>query len=300
MIVYLDQNKWIELARMFHGKDRSARAVGVLGDFEARRLDGQATFPLSSFHYIETSRISNAGRKVRLGAAMWHFSQGVTIVGYEEVVRHELEVALAKHLPEVEVKPGSLTVLGKGHAHAFCSPPLRGVSALFAEEVERSMLMGNERLGIQPPASHMTAYRENFRQHLATLRERYTSVPEELRENWLYAMSTIDILNPIQEVSVKHGLEKGACEGLGVERMKQVIDDMPTRRVDLHLHRQVLRNPRYVARASDLEDWGGLVLACCYCDVVVCEKHMADMLRRDGFVTAARVEVDLDQTFRAA
>ena len=298
MIVYLDQNKWIELARMLHGRDTSSRAIGVLHDFEAARLEGRTTFPLSSFHYIETSRVSNIGRKVRLGAAMWHFSRGMTIVGYQAIVRHELEVALARHLSQVN--PGTIGILGKGHAHAFCSTPLRGILGLIEEEVERSMLMGNELLGITPLVSYSTTHRENFRQHLSTLHARYKEVPRELRENWLYAMSIIDILSPINDVMVKHGLEKVALEGLGEKRLKQVIDDMPTRRVDLHLHREVLRNPNYVARVSDLEDWGGLVEASCYCDVVICEKHMADMLRRDGFVTNARVEVALENTFRAA
>jgi hypothetical protein len=298
MIVYLDQNKWIELARMLHGRDTSSKASGVLRDLEAAKIEGRATFPLSSFHYIETSRVSNVDRKVRLGAAMWHFSRGITIIGYQAIVRHELEVALSKHLPQVN--PGGIRILGKGHAHAFCSPPLGGVLELLEEEVERSMLMGNELLGIKPPASYSTTHREKFRQHLSTLHARYEGVPKEQRENWLYVMSTIDILNPIKDVMDKHGLEMAALNGLGEKRLKQVIDDMPTRRVDLHLHRQVLRNPNYVARVSDLEDWGGLAVASCYCDVLICEKHMANMLRRDGFLTHARVEVALENTLRSA
>ena len=297
MIVYLDQNKWIELAKMFHGKDTSSRASLVLRNFEAARADSSVRTPLSSFHYIETSRISNVDRKVRLGEAMWHFSRGETLIGYQAIVRYELELALAKHL--AQVSPGTINILGSGHAHAFCSSPLRGVLALFEEEVERSILMGNEMLSIKPPASYSESYRENFRQHLSTLHARYKNVPKELRENWLYTMSTIDILNPINDVIQKHCVPKEAMDGLGEQRLNQVINDMPTRRVDPHLHRQVLRNPNYVARISDLEDWGGLAVAGCYCDVVVCEKHMADMLRRDGFTTHARVETNLENTFGA-
>jgi hypothetical protein len=298
MVVYLDQNKWIELARMFHGKDTTSRARRVLRDFEVARLEGRTTLPLSSFHYVETSRVANVGRKVRLGEAMWHFSKGMTLVGYPAIVRYELEVALAKHLPQII--PGAVRIVGKGHAHAFGTPPLRGLLELHADEVERSMLTGNARFGIGPPAFHGTTHRENFQQHLSTLHERYKDVPEELRENWLYAISTVDILNPFNDIAVEHNLEPTALEGLGETRLKQVIDDMPTRRVDLHLHRQVLKNTTYVARASDLEDWGGLVVASCYCDVLVCEKHMANMLRRNGFVTKARVEINLENALKAA
>lgn len=129
------------------------------------------------------------------------------------------------------------------------------VLAHIEEEVERSMLIGNEVLGINPLRSHNTKYRENFREHLATLDARQKDVPKDLRENWLYAMSTLDILNPINDVIHKHGLPKEALDGLGEHKLQQVIDDMPTRRVDLHLHKQVLRNPSYLARSTDLEDW---------------------------------------------
>jgi hypothetical protein len=298
MVVYLDQNKWIELARMFHRKDVTPRAQQILHCFEAASTGARATFPLSSVHYVETARISNAGRKVRLGEAMWHFSRGVTLVAYSTIVRHELEQALSMHLPQVV--PRAVSVLGKGHAHAFGTPPLSGGLAAFADEVERSLLTGNRRIGIQPPAFSGTKQRETFKEHLATLHARFQDVAPELRENWLYAMSTLDILNPLNDVAARHNLPHSALEGLGETRLKQIIDAMPTRRVDMHLHRQVLKNRAYVAKASDLEDWGGLAVASCYCDVVVCEKHMASMLRRNRFSTQARVETSLDAALPAA
>lgn len=295
MLIYLDQNKWIELAQMAHGKDSSARAKRILRELAAA-VDGQsATLPLSSFHYIETSRISNVGRRVRLGEVMWRFSQGSTLLAYQAVVRHELEVALSKHFPQIV--PSDIKFVGRGHTHAFALPPLQGTLAHFEGEFERSLLAGSRLLGVGPPSWQNTIYRENFRNHLATLFERQKTVPKEMRENWHYAMSMVDILNPINDVLCKHALPFDALGTLGEEKLKQVIDDMPTRRVDLHLHRQVLRNATYRAKSTDLEDWGSLALATCYCDVVVCEKHMADMLRRDRFRTVSRVETNLEQIF---
>jgi len=295
MIIYLDQNKWIELAKMFHGKDNSARARQVLKDYECTTREGLATLPLSSVHYIEMSRISSVERKVRLGAAMWHFSKGKTLIGYPAIVRHEFEAALAKHVPEIT--PGELQIIGKGHAHAFCTPPLQGLLKLYEEDVERGLLVGHEPWGIKPPAHSDTTHRENFRQNLSTIHQRNDDVPMELRENWLYATSMIDILDPMNDVRQKHQLRDGLLEELGEERLKQVLNDMPTRQLDLHLRRQVLRNRQYVPHHSDLEDWGGVAVAACYCDVVICEKHMAHMMRRDGFIPRARVEVNLEDAF---
>lgn len=295
MLIYLDQNKWIELAQMVHGKNASAQAKRTVGELRAAVDAKSATLPLSSFHYIETSRISNVGRRVRLGEVMWRFSQGATLLAYEAVVRHQLEVALSKHLPQIV--PDKIQIVGRGHTHAFAVPPLQGTLARFEAEVERILLAGSALLGIDPPSSRNTAYRENFRDHLATLFERQKTVPKDMRENWLYAMSTVDILNAINDVMRKHALPFGTLSTLGEEKLKQVINDMPTRRVDLHLHKQVLRNEAYRAKDTDLEDWGSLALASSYCDVVVCEKHMTDMLKRDKFRPRARVETNLGQIF---
>lgn len=295
MIIYLDQNKWIELARMTHGKGCQDKAKRVLRDFNSAVEGNRVSLPLSACHYIETSRISNIGRKTRLGATMLAYSKGTTIVGYPAVVRHELEVALSRHIPQI--KANELPILGRGHTHAFGTPPLQGRLAALEDDVERSMLTGNEKFGLRPLASNNTQQRKNFCNHLATLHARQMLVPKPMRENWLYTINMIDILGPLNEVLSKHRIPFDVLGGLGPSKLKAVIDDMPSRRVDIHLHKQVLRNPNYKSRESDLEDWASLAMASCYCDVVVCEKHMADMLKRDGFQTKARIEVDLEKTF---
>lgn len=150
MIIYLDQNKWIELSKMIHGKDTSQRAKTIVRALDAVCKTGLSTIPLSAIHYMEMSRISNEGRKVRLGSTMWRFSQGRTIAGYPAVVRHELDVALSRHFPGII--PGELQILGFGHAHAF-GEAASSLPRILTEEFERSMLVGNEFLHIPPPAS---------------------------------------------------------------------------------------------------------------------------------------------------
>lgn len=94
MIVYLDQNKWTELARMVNGKDTSPRTTQVIKEFDAALDTGHVVFPLSAFYYMESARISNVGRRSRLGSVMWTYSKRATIAFYPTVVKHELEVAL--------------------------------------------------------------------------------------------------------------------------------------------------------------------------------------------------------------
>ena len=295
MIIYLDQNKWIELSKMFHGKDKSARAGRVLNSFKQSVATRSAITPLSAIHYMETSRISNLGRRSRLGETMWEISQGFTIANYSVVVRVELAKALSKHFPQITAP--ELVTIARGSAHAFGLPPMSGLRAAFETKIERSMLVGDPTINLEPLAFKQERYRDDFRMHLLTLLDRSKSVPENMKENWLYATVTADMALALSDVLQEYNLSLVELESLGVDRMRSVVDDMPTRHLDLHLRRQVLANPKYVPKLTDLEDWAGLGVAACYCDVVVCEKHMADMLRRNRYKTKARIEIDIENAF---
>lgn len=296
MIVYLDQNKWIELARMVNGKDTSPRATQVIKEFDAALDMGHVVFPLSAFHYMESARISNAGRRSRLGEVMWTYSKGATIAFYLKVVKHELEMALSKHIPEI--RPGNLQLLGRGSTHAFGDPPLAGIPPTIAEEVERALLVGSPRHDYQLSPHRNLKHQENFKNHLASIKSRKFDVPPEKREDWLYALLLADMREAFLEVFQEHHIPVELISRLiDGDAWRGIIDDMPTRKVDLHLHKQILRNPNYASKITDLEDWGGVGVASCYCDVVICEKHMADMLRRDRYCPKARIETKLENTF---
>lgn len=296
MIVYLDQNKWIELARIVHGKEQSQHAKEILHVLNAA-TDSGCIFPLSAMHYMETARISNADRRARLGSVMWKYSKGSTLTSYPSLVRYELEVALSKHFPGVRPSD-NFALLGRGVSYAFGEHRTSNFPPDIEEEIERSMLTGNSSMNIEPLSFKNSAQRENFLAHLGSLHKTKKDLPKSKWENWLYATVLADIRNPLAEVMCRHNIEKADFENLGETQLKAIVDAMPTRQLDLHLHRQVLRNPSYKAKITDLEDWAGVGIACCYCDVVVCEKHMADMIQRDRFPVKARIETNLANVFQ--
>lgn len=296
MIVYLDQNKWIELARIVHGKEQSKHAKAILYALNAATESG-CILPLSTMHYMEAARISNTGRRARLGSVMWKYSKGNTLTSYAEVVRHEVEVALSNYFPLV-VPSDNFALLGRGVSHAFGEHRTSNFPPEIEEEIERSMLTGNPRMNIDPLSFKNGEHRENFFTHLGSLHKTKEDLPKSKWENWLYGMALADIRNPLAEVMRRHHIELEAFKSLGETQLKAIVDAMPTRHLDLHLHRQVLRNPNYKVQITDLEDWAGVGVASCYCDVVVCEKHMADMIRRDRFQVKARIETNLADIFQ--
>ena len=294
MIIYLDQNKWISLASMVHGKDSSPQAQRVLRAFDA--VDGKEVItPLSQCHYMETARVVNVGRRQRLGAVMWGYSRGITIANHRAIVSHEVSRALAKLMPEVQVVP--LNLLGYGVAHVFDLPPSSPAVAPFQHIIEPSFFTGNAALGMEPPMFPQTSGRQAFRDFLSRLHVRKAELPRRQWDDWLHAIVLADIIDPITQCFIDNKLPADTISRLGKEGMTELIQNMPSRRVDLHLLREVLRNEKYKPKDTDLEDWVGVGTASCYCDVVVCEKHMADMLRRSHFTSRARIVTDLGEVF---
>lgn len=294
MIVYLDQNKWIELAKIHHGKSTSSGDIAFLKEVEASITCGYQ-YPLSAIHFMEFSRISNVGRRKRLGEVMWKYSKGQTLASTKAITISEIETSLKQFFPNI--KPSSLEVVGNGIQNAFGESMGEKLPDWLDRFIDEAMLKGHDGLDIEPISNFSTKYRENFRSHLESLHQKKAQLDSGKLENWLYAMAINDIINPLATVLKSNNIKKDKFESFSIEQFKKFVDAMPSRHLDIHLHRQVLKNSNYKSKISDLEDWSGLGVAACYCDILVCEKHFSSMLKRDGFITNARVVTNLYDIF---
>lgn len=288
MIVYLDQNKWIELARAVNRVESSSRAGQIARWFECR-VKRNCVLPFSAIHLMELARIQDSGRRSRLGRVIWNFSKGATTAPLKDILLWELEVAFADF--GYNITPREFKYVGHGIQHAFGETLESPIAARLSNEIDEAALCG---MGSIPPIYGVPSQpRHNFANHLRALHEKKTKVPPEKRENWLYAISMADIREPLNEVMAKHRIPKWEVQAWSTEYLMGFIERIPTRKLDVHLHRQVLKNSQYRSKETDLEDWAALGPAMCYADLVICEKHFADLVRRDGFSTNSRVETDL-------
>lgn len=308
-VVYLDQNKWIDVARAFHGKARDTGLKAAFADIRKVSQQGEAVFPLSWVHYFETAKATDHERRKRLGTAMWEVSGGHTLASVRKMARFEAETALASRFPRVT--PRDFRLVSKGYAHAFDTTftyripdeyrgkLLAGINEEALEEMiqvelEKASITGEGPGGIRMPSSSHNQFNERFKEHLKTLPQRASSLPPEKREDFLHSIALVDIQEPVKEALGFHGLSfERDLLPLGPEELTALVQDMPSRRTKIHLHRQIIKNPALKPKDNDLEDWGGLGPATAHCDVVVCEKHFANLLRRDGFRPNARVITDV-------
>ncbi|MBF4232537.1 hypothetical protein, partial [Vibrio anguillarum] len=288
MHIYLDQNIWIDLAKIHHGKDNHPESVRLLGLIQKNLESGDIVLPLSRIHYIETSTIANAGRRERLGRVMFDYSKGVTLAPYKSIVVYELDCALSKIFSHV--KPRNFKLFGNGIKHAYGDAlEFKYPTMMDPNWIERAALTGEEIVGHRFGGFHKTEHNGKFQEHLRKVSEMRQTVPRKEWDNTLYAIALADIVEPLSEVLNYWKIPFDDFIGLGTDTLTSFIDGMPSRTLEVHMHRQVLNNPNYNPKPTDLEDWGGVALASQYCDAIVGEKHLYDMLLRNRFKTKAAV-----------
>ena len=224
-------------------------------------------------------------------------------------MRYELEVALARRFPNISPRP--FQYISKGFAHALgtkhpgyripeslrSSLPKEMVDAtegVAQLAIERAMITGKGPDHIVMPAFRTTTYNEQFKLHLEALHPSISQLPPSEWDDALQAIALADIRDPINEVLQYHQLDWQRPGLLGnKEDATALLNELPSRQVEIQMHRQVLKNPHLKPRNTDLEDWSGLGPAAAHCDVVICEKHFADLLLRDGFQPKARILTDV-------
>lgn len=159
MIVYLDQNKWIELSRIYHGVDKTERSISLLKEIDVA-IDLGYIFPLSAIHYLEFSRISNPNRRARLGEVMWKYSKGKTLISSREIVEKEVEHALKIFFPSVNER--SISIVGNGMEHAFGEKWGVQFPDSLNSFVEKAMLTGINNLNVEPISFNSNEHRGFF------------------------------------------------------------------------------------------------------------------------------------------
>jgi hypothetical protein len=307
-IIYLDQNKWINLARSAAGSgDEFTPAVDFV---RAAKAAGAAVFPLSMAHYIESNKQHDDARYERLGRFMYELSHTVTMAGPVAIVQHEIERAFARALPmRIEVQP--LCLLGKGVGHALGMPGVRftlpdpnGVAEERRQTIEReanaaleeSILTGRLPWTTTPAPRgrpDFSRYNEGFVADLYDFRKRLDSDDEDLRQRAVYANVMVAMLDQLNEARERHKIPHDVFEKMGIDGITAFLEDMPSVRVNIHLRRHWIANPLLQAKKNDHNDWFYLGAAVAYCDVVVTERHFAHVVNTGGLRKRATVITDV-------
>jgi len=282
--IYLDQNKWIEIAAAL--KAGIASAPEVITMIGAAVDHGYASFPISAGHVFETWKAASAQRRHALAPTMATISKNYTIAAPSKLLPGELDRAFQRRFGR-PLFPLPIVPFGWGLAHSFGQPlpqlseetraMLREDNPNLTEQeitawIEMVLLAGPPEdlpvAGIaQPPlqfaeafATEENAQAQRFSQHGAD---------KDLRRRAVAARAMIDIKEPIEGAQARASVSTTELFALGEEGATELMLDLPSRAPGLEMMWWQHDNPQTEWKPNDLNDISYLSVAVAYCDVVV-------------------------------
>lgn len=295
--VYLDQNKWIDLARAATGRRDGRRFAAVLEIARYGSKAGLAAFPLSSTHYTETLRTRSSRRRHDLGGVMNELSQLMTMVASPDVLPGEIDRALRMRWG----RPTTLRevpIFGHGPWHAFQEEPepfhlpesvdvddeqRALIEYRYTRLIEQALLTGPE-ADLPSGGINDGAYDTLLDRHVREERElgelirRLNRGGRDFREAW-QARSILELIPLITESMLRAGISPERFAELGKEGMAAFLQDLPVASAVFEVRYRRHRDPALSWTRQDLNDLHALSMAVVHCNVVVTERHVASLLR---------------------
>jgi len=302
--VYLDQNKWIDLARAASGHGKGTPFIDALDAGRAAVESGWASFPLDFYRYAETGKHSNAEARIRLADFMFELSRQETIAHPRTLLPGEIDVAL-NHRYGRPAFPRKPKVFGTGITHILevlelpkldwsRLPSGHGFTgdklALLKEIGDRVIELELLRAGPE------TARSMGIDTKLRDLDDQFVAdeerVGEEIRKRGLrdfhleLAVRASDLgamRTPITEALDRVGMSwESFADGLLPTEAVSFVDDLPTRQVANVMRAAKLRQSEQKWERNDFNDIAALSVAVVHCDVVVTEKQWVHRLHQAG------------------
>lgn len=303
LYIYLDQNKWIDLARAYHDRPNGNQFKSVLQKVTEAVESKKAIFPLSAYHIAETQKRTDISSRKRLSKVMAIISQGWAISLSEIISNTEIQLSGAKIFGYTQ--PYTPNVFGHGVSFAL-GIDLRSLIAnvindpqatsdsflhLFETAMSTPQMtefflagMGNEESELIEAKKE---YEENtFR--IAVVEEQFrTQLKPEFRSEVDHKKLYIANLQIVLREKINNALsvyKKTLDEiiSMGDNAFQDFIADIPSFDVETRL---VVRRNANLGKAIDKNDFAdisALTAAIPYCDIVVTENTWRDLAVRSG------------------
>lgn len=279
VLVYLDLNKWIELAHAKTGTDKGRPYEATLTTAKKLAIEGRVIFPLCFAHFMEVAKIGNDAQRRTLAHLMVTLSQGWFLASASSLLMGELRRAIASRF-EKAVNGERPVALTRSMKTAIGDPKQIEAMGDFNEDLFRSLevleaFIATARVG---PA-FLTAWRSFADQHEAGRALRWDT-SREIRKRVYCALVTMGIQDRLALALSEFNLSMDALEGLGPDGCVSLLENIPMLDIEINLHVERNEHRDRKIEPNDEIDLGFLSLAVPYCHMVITEKFWASLIHR--------------------
>lgn len=302
--IYLDQNKWVDLARAATGHKDGGKFADALTLARASVAARTVSFPLDMYRYWETSKRGDDRSRDDVVDTMLELSKQHTMALPFHLLDREIDLALQRRFGRPE-HPRQVQEFGIGIRHigeGRIDWPELDLSALpdggaslrpgmrsqLSELVDQSVEEGLLRAG--PDTYRARGFAHSDSDHAERFVEHENKVAAMIAKNRLTggaidaavrATDFGDIRPAVTDAldRIEMTYEKFMA-GITVGEVMSFIDDLPTRYVTNVLRSAKHRQTQQKWEPNDFADIVALPVAAVYCDVVVTEKQWVHHMRQ--------------------
>lgn len=302
--IYLDQNKWVDLARAATGHPRGGQFADALTLARAGVTAGTVSFPLDMYRYWETSKRRDDRSRDDVVDTMLELSNQHTMALPFPLLDREIDLALQRrfgrpeHTRQVQEFGIGMRQIGGGQLDwpeldlsalpdgGASLPP--GLSSQLSELVNQSIEEALLRAGPETYGARGFAHSDS--NHAEQFVEFEKKVAATIATNGLtgdaidVAVRATDFFDIRPAVTAALGLigmtYNKFMDGITVGELMSFIDDLPTRYVTNVMRSAKHRQTQQRWEPNDFADVVALPVPAVYCDVIVTEKQWVHRMRQ--------------------
>jgi hypothetical protein len=315
-LIYLDLNQWVYLAQAASGHPHGARHQPVLDAMRRLVASGGLTVAISATTYMEMSAITDPRQRRDLAEVIEELTGFNTLLSAHLIVRLEVEAQLDERVGRRTMPYAQLQLVGTGVGHALgivgqlrvrdangdTTDKVRArwpdgpdaFDAMLARhqlESERQLLRGPSD-DEEPELRSDGWYPEGVRATAEKRSREEAEQAERLRDDDEWRRGRIRDVVAVRYLTIEalDYLNEGLAARPGGlpdpfhdrDTIRSFVDAMPAGDARVSLLTARHRNTDSSWTANDIYDLDAMSVAAAYCDVVVCEKHTAHLLRQEG------------------
>jgi hypothetical protein len=303
-IIYLDQNKWIDLLLAEHAPLQYPRELEVLRKLEARCEAGELLLPLTGTNIYETYKIGDPQKRAALAMLQARLSGGFVFRGRRARIDGELydflEAVYGKQMPPrppvwflSDTFFEALADFEDGRTGFQPSPRLiesvrqRPATALFhylttAPDDERLSAVKRWSEGSAALASQVEERRTKHKGEALAMRLRIY--------NALMMISELPLLGMLAE---KYGVDWSSTAAIGDKVGRRIVEEMPIYQTERELVVRLEAQERPI-HENDFRDVQAYCAAIVYADVIVGENQLINLARQGGLGKKYNTRLETD------
>ena len=289
--IYLDQNKWIDLARATKYPDKYPDYRELLDRIETEVSRGEWVFPLSVIHFTETLLRANIESRLELAKIMAKYSKSYSIKPYFEFEPIEIHNCFANIHDTTKIR--SISPISRNFLSAIgiedIAKELKNELPSEQEDavqdyLEKEIIRNDELFAklieqYDDPSFVQDMHRERLEasRDLEKIKDKIIALPKGHKYNMFLINSFCEVLTP-HIATLYTGFKKDRVTLIPDEilsdqtRIRAILESVPSLTVRLNLMYEKYKNPAELIDKNDNNDINFLAAAIPYCDIVVTEK----------------------------